>query len=57
MQQAPPEPMDNRSFDGQRGRPAEPNPPWYWSAGVLAGLFGLSLCILTTRVKSLDRLR
>src|SRR5262245_33477365 len=31
--------------------------PWYWSAGVLLGLFGISLCILTTRVKSLDRLR
>ncbi len=35
----------------------EPNPPWYWSAAVLAGLFGLSLCILTSRVKSLDRLK
>jgi ABC-2 type transport system permease protein len=34
-----------------------PQYPWYWSAGVLAGLFGISLCILTTRVKSLDRLR
>ena len=32
-------------------------PPWYWSAGVLAGLFGISLCVLTTRVKSLDRLK
>jgi ABC-2 type transport system permease protein len=31
--------------------------PWIWSAGVLAGLFGLSLWILSTRVKSLDRLR
>src|SRR5262245_18898045 len=31
--------------------------PWYWSAGVLAGLFGISLWILTTRVKSLDRLK
>jgi ABC-2 type transport system permease protein len=31
--------------------------PWYWSAGVLAGLFGLSLWILTSRVKSLDRLK
>lgn len=34
-----------------------PQYPWYWSAGVLLGLFGISLCILTTRVKSLDRLR
>ncbi len=31
--------------------------PWYWSAGVLAVLFGLSLCTLTFRVRSLDRLR
>jgi ABC-2 type transport system permease protein len=31
--------------------------PWSWSAGVLAGLFGLSLWILTSRVKSLDRLK
>jgi ABC-2 type transport system permease protein len=45
----PPPPRDNRR--------AEPDPPWYWSAGVLAGLFGFSLCILMTRVKSLDRLR
>jgi ABC-2 type transport system permease protein len=34
-----------------------PQYPWYWSAGVLLGLFGISLCILTTRVKSLDRLK
>jgi len=31
--------------------------PWYWSAAVLAGLFGLSVCILNFRVKSMDRLR
>jgi ABC-2 type transport system permease protein len=31
--------------------------PWYWSAGVLAGLFGISVCILNFRVKSMDRLR
>ncbi len=31
--------------------------PWYWSAGVLLGLFGLSACILNFRIKSLDRLR
>jgi ABC-2 type transport system permease protein len=36
---------------------AGPQCPWYWSAGVLAGLFGLSLWILTSRVKSLDRLK
>jgi len=34
-----------------------PQYPWTWSAAVLAGLWGLSLCILSTRVKSLDRLR
>jgi ABC-2 type transport system permease protein len=34
-----------------------PRYPWYWSAGVLAGLFGLSACILSLSVRSLDRLR
>lgn len=34
-----------------------PSYPWYWSAGVLVGLFGLSLCILSSRVKTLDRLK
>ncbi len=36
---------------------AGPQYPWYWSAGVLAGLFGISAWILQSRVKSLDRLR
>lgn len=31
--------------------------PWYWSAGVLAGLFALSACILHFSIKSLDRLK
>jgi ABC-2 type transport system permease protein len=31
--------------------------PWYWSAVVLAALFGLSVCILKLSIKSLDRLR
>jgi ABC-2 type transport system permease protein len=31
--------------------------PWTWSASVLAGLFVLSICILSTRVRSLDRLK
>lgn len=31
--------------------------PWQWSAYVLLGMVGLSLWVLTTRVKSLDRLR
>ncbi|HTU92966.1 MAG TPA: hypothetical protein VMF69_22990 [Gemmataceae bacterium] len=34
-----------------------PQYPWWWSACVLAGLLGLSLWILTRRIKSLDRLR
>jgi ABC-2 type transport system permease protein len=34
-----------------------PQYPWTWSAGVLAGLLGLSTCILMLRVKSLDRLK
>jgi ABC-2 type transport system permease protein len=31
--------------------------PWTWSGGVLLGLFGLSVATLSTRVRSLDRLR
>src|SRR5262249_11324919 len=31
--------------------------PWTWSAGVLAALFAVSALTLTTRVKTLDRLR
>ena len=34
-----------------------PQYPWYWSAGVLAALLGLSACILNFRVRSLDRLK
>ena len=34
-----------------------PHYPWQWSAGVLAGLGVLSLWVLATRVRSLDRLR
>jgi len=34
-----------------------PQYPWYWSAGVLAALFGLSVWILNYRVRSLDRLK
>jgi len=34
-----------------------PQFPWYWSAGMLAGLFGLSACVLNLSVKSLDRLK
>ncbi|MGP0067951.1 MAG: ABC transporter permease [Isosphaeraceae bacterium] len=31
--------------------------PWEWSAGVLAGLAAVSVGVLTTRIRSLDRLR
>jgi ABC-2 type transport system permease protein len=34
-----------------------PMHPWQWSAFVLLVLFGISVCILNFRVKSLDRLR
>ncbi|HXY33199.1 MAG TPA: ABC transporter permease subunit [Planctomycetaceae bacterium] len=34
-----------------------PQYPWYWSAGVLSGLFVLSAVILSFSVRSLDRLR
>jgi ABC-2 type transport system permease protein len=34
-----------------------PQYPWYWSAAVLIGLFGLSACILHFTVKSVDRLK
>ena len=54
----------NPPSDPDEGPPPEaPSPfrgpvyPWYWSAGVLAGLFGISVWILSLRVKSLDRLR
>jgi ABC-2 type transport system permease protein len=61
-----------RMFGGPRRRgPSRPEPinerrladmyvpqyPWTWSAGVLAGLLGLSVWTLSFRVKSLDRLR
>ena len=31
--------------------------PWYWSAGVLSGLWLVSVFVLSQRVKSLDRLK
>ncbi len=34
-----------------------PQYPWYWSAGVLTALFGLSAWLLNYRVRSLDRLK
>ena len=35
----------------------EPPFPWIWSAGVMIILFGISVCILNFRIKSLDRLK
>ena len=34
-----------------------PQYPWRWSATLLVVLFGISVCILNFRVKSLDRLK
>lgn len=57
---------------GRRRAPQPPRPPggrpggllpamstysWTWSAGVLGGLFVMSALVLTTRVKTLDRLK
>jgi hypothetical protein len=50
---ARPEPVNERRFANQMVLQY----PWTWSAGVLAGLLGISLWTLTRRVKSLDRLR
>ncbi len=47
------DPPDERGLADER----VPQYPWTWSAAILAGLWVLSLCILSTRVKSLDRLR
>ncbi len=49
----PPKPVNERHWADTW----TPQYPWTWSAAVLAGLLGFSLCTLCTRVKSLDRLR
>jgi ABC-2 type transport system permease protein len=54
---APPRPHRGRGPGGVEQQQHRPSPRWYWCAGVLLGLFGLSSWILTTRVKSLDRLK
>jgi hypothetical protein len=46
-------PINNRRLADQ----LVPQHPWIWSAGVLVGLLGLSIWTLSTRVKSLDRLK
>lgn len=58
----PPPPVDVLSGPNG-GRPRNRSPwtppdyPWQWSASVLAGLAVVSVLILTTRVRGLDRLR
>jgi hypothetical protein len=47
-------PVDN---ERQLADQMVPQYPWQWSAGILAGLLGISTWILTRRVKSLDRLK
>ncbi len=34
---------------------AGPRYPWLWSAGALAGLLGISLCVLNLSIRSMDR--
>jgi ABC-2 type transport system permease protein len=34
-----------------------PQFPWYWSAAVLAAVFGICACVLNLSIKSLDRLK
>jgi ABC-2 type transport system permease protein len=55
----PPDAGAARSAIQRQRRPAfaPAEYPWQWSAGVLAALAALSCAILTTRVRSLDRLR
>jgi ABC-2 type transport system permease protein len=48
---------DRRHPNLERSGPFRTLTPWPWSAGVLAGLGVLSLCILMFRVRSLDSLR
>lgn len=51
-QRAPPESNEREIADRM-----VPQYPWWWSAYVLVGLLGISIWILTSRVKSLDRLK
>lgn len=55
----PPSPSGNRARPPGRGEEGDARElySWQWSAGILAGLGVLSLWVLATRVRSLDRLR
>jgi ABC-2 type transport system permease protein len=66
--EAPPTPVvtieeENSPERSRAGPPEQPSPfrgptyPWYWSAGILVGLFGISAWILSLRIKTLDRLK
>ena len=60
LQTAPPPPASSFSEDDAPlllRTPKDLRHPWTWSAGVLGGLFVLSALTLSTRVKSMDRLR
>lgn len=48
---------DLRSRERMQFNYMGPEFPWYWSALVLTGLFGLSACILNYSIKSLDKLK
>jgi ABC-2 type transport system permease protein len=45
------------SYQPPRSPFAPPTYPWEWSAGVLAALAAMSVAVLMTRIRSLDRLR
>ena len=45
------------SYQPPRSPFAPPTYPWQWSAGVLAALAAMSVAVLMTRIRSLDRLR
>lgn len=52
-------PRPGRDRRDRKPAPADvsTNPPWTWPAGIVIGLTGLSAVILSTRVRSLDRVR
>lgn len=54
---APPGPTSEEGVPVLLRTPDYLKHPWTWSAGVLGGLFVLSALTLSTRVKSMDRLR
>jgi ABC-2 type transport system permease protein len=49
--------FDPESRDRMLATYMGPKYPWYWSGAVLLGIFGLSACVLSLSVKSLDRLK